>query len=35
MAMEYGVKAAGTIILQHGERRGEARSLTEEEITSG
>lgn len=35
MAMEYGVKAAGTIILQHGERRSEARSLTEEEITSG
>jgi ABC-type uncharacterized transport system involved in gliding motility auxiliary subunit len=35
MAMEYGVKAAGTIILQRGERRGEARSLTEEEITSG
>lgn len=35
MAMEYGVRAAGTIILQHGERRGEARSLSEEEITSG
>jgi ABC-type uncharacterized transport system involved in gliding motility auxiliary subunit len=35
MAMEFGVKAAGTIILQRGERRGEARSLTEEEITSG
>ena len=34
-AMEYGVKAAGTIVLQRGERRGEARSLTEEEITSG
>ncbi len=34
MAMEYGVKTAGTIILQHGERKNEARSLTEEEITS-
>jgi ABC-type uncharacterized transport system involved in gliding motility auxiliary subunit len=35
MAMEYGVRTAGAIILQHGERRGEARSLTEEEVTSG
>ncbi len=34
MALEYGVKTAGTIILQHGERKNEARSLTEEEITS-
>jgi ABC-type uncharacterized transport system involved in gliding motility auxiliary subunit len=34
MAREFGVHAAGTIILQHGTRRSEARSLTEEEITS-
>ncbi len=34
MAREFGVHAAGTIILRHGARRSEARSLTEEEITS-
>jgi len=34
MAREYGVHSAGTIILQHGARRTEARSLTEEELTS-
>lgn len=34
MALEYGVRTPGTIILQRGERKSEARSLTEEEITS-
>jgi len=34
MALEYGVKTAGTIIVQRGERRNEARGLTEEDITS-
>jgi ABC-type uncharacterized transport system involved in gliding motility auxiliary subunit len=35
MAMAYGIRSAGSIILQRGEKRGEARSLTEEEVTSG
>ncbi len=34
MALEYGVRTPGTIILQRGERKSEARSLTEEEVTS-
>jgi ABC-type uncharacterized transport system involved in gliding motility auxiliary subunit len=35
MAMEYSVRTAPAIILELGKRRSEARSLSEEEITSG
>jgi ABC-type uncharacterized transport system involved in gliding motility auxiliary subunit len=34
VAREYGVRTAGTIIVAKGDKRQEARSLTEEEITS-
>jgi ABC-type uncharacterized transport system involved in gliding motility auxiliary subunit len=34
LAREFGVRALGTTILQHGERKTEARGVTEEEITS-
>jgi ABC-type uncharacterized transport system involved in gliding motility auxiliary subunit len=34
MARQFGVHAYGTIILQHGDHRAEAKSLSEEEITS-
>ena len=34
LAKEFGVRTTGAIILTNGERRSEARGLTEEEVTS-
>lgn len=34
IARQYGVRARGSIIIERGDRRQEARSLTEEDVTS-